>query len=292
MKTKFFSMLIALIVFSNAYSQSNLNDYKYIIVPNKFDFLKNEDQYQLNSLAAFLFKKYGFTALKEGGTYPADFSTNRCLALRSDVTKDPGMFKTKLKVVLKDCNDQIVYTSQIGNSREKEFSKAYHEAIRNAFKSFETVEYAYAPNENNPIVSTQPSANNNQSNEVVKEIQKLKEELETLKKEKETKVVETLPAITEKPEVKKVAVVNEPKQIETVETKKPSSNVLYAQEIANGYQLVDSTPKVVYRIIKTGASNVFLVENLSAIVYKKGDGWLLEHYTGNAIIKETLNIKF
>ena len=53
-------MLIALIVVSNVYSQSNLNDYKYVIVPNKFDFLKENDQYQLNSLAAFLFEKYGF----------------------------------------------------------------------------------------------------------------------------------------------------------------------------------------------------------------------------------------
>ena len=66
MKIKFFSMLIALIVVSNVYSQSNLNDYKYIIVPNKFDFLKEKDQYQLNSLAAFLFNKYGFLALKRG----------------------------------------------------------------------------------------------------------------------------------------------------------------------------------------------------------------------------------
>lgn len=290
MKIKFFSMLIALIVVSSVYSQSSLNDYKYVIVPNKFDFLKEKDQYQLNSLAAFLFKKYGFIALVEGDAYPSDLSRNRCLALRSDVTKGSGMFKTKLNVELKDCNDQIVYTSEVGESREKEFKKAYVEAIRNAFKSFETVEYSYVPKTNNAVVSTQTPSND--QSEVVKEIQKLKEELQTLKKEKEAKVVETLPAVDEQPVVKEAPTVKQPKVVEVTEVKHISSGVLYAQEIDNGFQLVDSSPKVLYKIKQSSLENIFLVEGKNAILYKKESHWVLEYYSNNSLKQETLNIKF
>ena len=152
MKTKFFSTLITCFIIVSAFSQTNLNEYKYIIVPNKFDFLSEKDQYQLNSLTEFLFNKYGFQAVMEGDKYPEDLMRNRCLALRSDVIKDSGMFKTKLNVVLKGCNDQVIYTSRQGESREKEFAKAYTAALRAAFKSFEAVNYKYEPKEENAEV--------------------------------------------------------------------------------------------------------------------------------------------
>ena len=95
------SIILGCLTFSKA--QSNLNDYKYVIVPNKFDFLKEADKYQLNSLTKFLFNKYGFTALLENENYPEDLAKNMCLGLRSDVISESGMFKTKLRVELKNC---------------------------------------------------------------------------------------------------------------------------------------------------------------------------------------------
>ena len=277
MKTKLFTALIACFIITNVFSQSNLNDYKYVIVPKKFNFLKQENKYLLNSLTKFLFEKYGFTAIVEGETYPDDFKQNRCMALKSDVLKDSGMFKTKLSVELKDCNDQVVYTSQIGESRIKEYDKAYNEALRNAFKSFETVNYSYVPNSKNEVTVAKKDVET--KNEVVQEIQKLKEEIQSLKKEKE-EVIE----VVEQP-VKEI----KPAKETVIEG---TSNVLYAQEIENGFQLVDSSPKVVYRIKSTNLDNVFLVENKSAIIYKNSDVWVLEFYSNNVLKQETLNIKF
>ncbi len=284
-------MLLALVVVSSAYSQSGLNDYKYVIVPNKFDFLKEKDEYRLNSLAAFLFKKYGFVALKEGETYPSDLDSNRCLALRSDVIKDSGLFKTKLQVELKDCNDRIVYTSPVGQSREKEFKKAYVEALRNAFKSFESIGYTYTPKESHTVAAVQTETKD--QNQVVEEIQKLKQEIQTLKKEKETQVVAAVQVKEKEPEpIKETPMVKEIKTVKAVVPEKPSSGILYAQEIENGFQLVDSSPKVVYRIIATGANNVFLIENRSGIIYKNGNDWVLEYYSDDSLKQEVLEIKF
>ncbi len=271
MKTKFFSVLITCFIVVSVFSQSNLNDYKYVIVPNKFDFLKEQDQYQLNSLTKFLFNKYGFEAIMEGDVYPVDLGGNRCLALRSDVLKESGMFKTKLTVELKDCNDQVVYTSVVGESREKEYKKSYVEALRQAFKSIENLNYSYVPNKNSATISTVKK----EATHAV-EIEKLKKEIKTLK-EAEKVVVETKP-IAEKVIKKSV--------------EEASSNVLYAQAIENGFQLVDSSPKVVYKIKSTGVNNVFLVENRSAIIYKKGNVWTLEFYADNTLLQEELNIKF
>ncbi|SFZ89282.1 hypothetical protein SAMN05428642_101115 [Flaviramulus basaltis] len=282
MKTKFFPIFIAFFIVTAVFSQSNLNDYKYVIVPKKFDFLKEQDQYQLNSLAQFLFNKYGFEALFEGDDYPEDLASNRCLGLRSDVIKDSGMFKTKLNVELKDCNDRVVYTSEVGESREKEYKIAFNLALRDAFKSIEALNYKYEPSEEimslaNPKVAAK--------SEVAQEIQQLKQEIQNLKKEKEAEVeVIQVEKITAEP-IKKEELVKE-NIIEGF------SNILYPQEIENGFQLVDSSPKVVYRIKKTNLNNVFLVENKSAIIYKKGDEWVIEYYTDSVLKQDVLNIKF
>lgn len=297
MKTKFLSLLIACFVVTTTFSQSNLNSYKYVIVPNKFDFLKEKDQYQLNSLTKFLFEKYGFIALMEGDNYPDDLTQNRCLALKSDVLKDSGMFKTKLGVEFKDCNDKVVLLTENGESREKEYAKAYTEALRNAFKQVEVLNYAYVPSKTSATTVARVETTNTAS-----EIEKLKAEIEALKQKKEevVEIVEVKEVVEEKPAQMpiKIGTTLEPK-IEVKETKtleagvkEVLASVLYAQEIENGYQLVDSTPKVVYKIKKTSIKDVFLVENKDATLYKKEGNWILEFYENNALKQQVLNIKF
>lgn len=289
MKTKLFSIIVTFFITASVFAQSNINNYKYIIVSNKYDFLKEKDQYQLNSLTKFLFNKYGFEAVMEGSQYPQDLISNRCLALDSDVTKDPGMFKSKLKVELKDCNDKVVFTSKIGESREKDYKTAYNLALRDAFKSIQALNYKYKPNEN--LTSINRTSQTQVKREAVEEIQQLKKEIQNLKKKK-TEVTSV-----EKPKVGTPKVVGNPKpkvvvQKPVLETKLDTINVLYAQAIDSGFRLVDNAPKVVYRIKNTNLKDVYLVEGKSAIIYKSGDLWFLEYYNENTKFIEKLNIKF
>ena len=284
MKAKLFTTLLACFIITSVFSQSNLNDYKYIIVPKKFDFLKQENQYRLNALTKFLFEKNGFTTVVEGEQYPDDLAGNVCMGLTSDVEKGKGMFKTKLSIVLKNCQGGVIYKSEVGESRIKEYDKSYAEALRNAFKSFETVDYKYTPNGNNSVIASNKVET---KNEVSQELQKLKEEIKSLKEEKKEAVKVAENKVSEIVEVP--AEATKTVQENVIEG---ASNILYAQEMANGFQLVDSSPKVVYRIKKTNLNNVFLVENKNAIIYKKGDDWVLEFYSNNSLIQETLNIKF
>jgi len=283
-------------VATTVFSQVSINAYKYVIVPNKYDFLKEKNQYQLNALTKFLFEKYGFEALMEGSDYPEDLAVNRCLALNADVLKDSGLFKTKLSIELKDCNGKTVFTSKVGESREKDYKSAYNLALRDAFESVEALEYKYKPNKNN--VAT-VAVNTTAKNETASEIAQLKQEIENLKKEKEAKVEKASEkqVSTEKAESLKQQVKKEEAKV-LVESKFPKENkipttqALYAQEIENGFQLVDRTPKVVYKIKKTGRENLFLVEGEDAVIYKSGNHWIYEYNTAEGVKQQQLNIKF
>ncbi|QXP72494.1 hypothetical protein H0I31_01980 [Tenacibaculum sp. AHE15PA] len=138
-------LFIFLMLSASIFAQKNINNYKYVIVPKKFDFVKKEDQYQTSSLTKFLFNKYGFTAILSDEKLPKDLFKNRCLALTGDVKNESGLFSVNTIIELRDCFNNIVLTSTKGKSKQKDYKKAYHESIRNAFKSIEAIEYNYVP---------------------------------------------------------------------------------------------------------------------------------------------------
>ena len=54
---KIIILLVLTISINSVFAQKSVNNYKYIVVPHQFEFLRSPDQYQLNSLAKFLFEK-------------------------------------------------------------------------------------------------------------------------------------------------------------------------------------------------------------------------------------------
>lgn len=285
--TKAFYIFSFLIISNlSSFSQSSINDYKYIIVPTQFDFLKEKDQYQINSLTKFLFNKYGYIAFMQDEDFPEDLRNNRCLALTADVVKSNALLKTKMQIELKDCNGNLIQSSDIGETREKEYAKAYNLAVRDAFKTFRYANYSYQPNENilakgtptTPITPVVAAENN-------EEIARLKREIETLKEEQ----VEVV-----KPEVN-VQMTEQKKVItslvELVEDYNSKGGLLYAQPIENGFQIVDTSPKKVMILQNSGVKDVFTVEGKKAIVYKKGDVWMYSE-SGDILKGEIINIKF
>jgi len=125
------------------YGQNSVNNYKYVLVPESYEFLASEDKYQLNSLTNFLFNKHGFKSFIRGKDLPEDLGENICNALLAKVEKKSALLVTKLLITLKNCKGEDIFTSSIGVSREKDYKTAYHEALRNAFKSVIQLNYKY-----------------------------------------------------------------------------------------------------------------------------------------------------
>lgn len=73
-----------------------------------------------------------------------------------------------------------------------------------------------------------------------------------------------------------------------------NENFLFAQPIANGFQLVDTTPKVVLKIFKTSQSEFYIAnsESKNGVVFKRNNEWFFEYYVNEKLISEKLNIKF
>ena len=140
----FFTLLIIALMSINLNAQS-VNDYKYVIVPEEFDFLKSPDQYQVNSLTKFLFNKYGFQAYLEKDKEILKNPIDPCDALYAEVNSESTFIQAKLTVTLKDCNDQVIFKTSEGRSKNKDYKKAYHAALREAFYDIEALKYSYDP---------------------------------------------------------------------------------------------------------------------------------------------------
>lgn len=138
-------LIFAFVSQSNGYAQSPIDQYKYIIIPKQFGFLKKENQYRVNSTTKYLFDQNGYTTLMQGENYPADLRKNPCLGAKVDILDESSAFMTKLFVVLIDCHDEEVFRTVMGKSREKSYDKTYIYALNNAFVSFETLSYSYNP---------------------------------------------------------------------------------------------------------------------------------------------------
>lgn len=133
MKPLALTLGIFLSFFISLNAQKSLSEYAYVLVPQQFDFQRGADQYQVNTLVRHLFREAGFNSI-----YDVELrGLPRCDGLYADLILDSNLFLTTMAVVLKDCNNNVVYLSDPGSSKEKEYRKSYHEAIRRAFRNIE-----------------------------------------------------------------------------------------------------------------------------------------------------------
>lgn len=131
--TRYLLLSLTLLLATTAISQNtNLSDYSYVVIPEQFDFLKDRNQFQMNSMTQFYLEKNGFNAFLADSAPNA----NRCDGLFANVEEIKTLFGTKLQVVLKDCKDKEVYRGQEGKSKYKEYDKSYQDALRKAFMGF------------------------------------------------------------------------------------------------------------------------------------------------------------
>ena len=127
-------------------------DYKYVIVKSKFDFVKSIDGYSTSSLTKFLFNKHGFTAFLDNEELPSSIANNRCNALFAEIKDNSGFLLTKSTIELRDCRGKLLLISKVGTSRVKSYKRAYYESISNAFKTIESFKIAKKPEKSKVII--------------------------------------------------------------------------------------------------------------------------------------------
>ena len=246
MKIKF--LLLTLLISAIGFSQS-INDYKAVIVPLKYDFTKTENQYRLSTMTKSNLLKAGFPAFYTNEEIPAEYG-DRCQLLYIDVKKDSGFLVTKLYVEFKNCYGKVVYTSEIGKSKEKDYETAYKESLDLAFVSISKLHYRYS---GNAVTSSSKIPHS-------------------------TTVV---PSLTIADAATPVVDMSDP-------------NLLYAQPTENGYQLIDKTPKVVMKLLKTSRPDSFIAikDGVQGSLNAKDNQWYFEYYQNDKLISEKVSVKF
>jgi len=292
---KEYVLVLFLLASFSAYSQNAVNSYKYVVMPEKFSFLKQKDQYSLNSLTKALLEDKGFTVYFDNNELPTEVANNKCGALAADVLEEKGMFTTGLTLLLKDCKGNIIFKSKEGKSREKEYKAAYKIALRDAFTSLDKISYTADTGSTNepvrPIMTKTASEASVKSTGAVAS-QTVQPIIVTNTLEATSKSTEVVTSQSVQPIIAPT-VSKAPANATNAATNQPEGT-LYVQAIANGYQLIDSTSKTVLTLLKTSAENYFIASSATAngIVLKKDDDWVFEYYKDGKLISEKLLVKF
>ncbi|MBV7530243.1 hypothetical protein [Chitinophaga sp. sic0106] len=272
---KGFSFFFLLLFSVAAFAQNSVNNYKYVLVPEKFSFQKEVHQYGLNTTTQMVLNGLGFDAMIDDKELPTDIAGNKCSALIADVEQRKAVFVTNLTLTLKDCRGNVLFKSKEGKSREKDYGAAYNEALRDALSSLSTLNYAYngtvqqsatpaaAPVTTTPAATAPATA----------------------------APVATAPAATTPVATAPAAAA--PVAAATAETKS-NGLTLYAQPTPTGYQLIDTTPKKVLSLYKTTVAEYFIADNGSdkGILFKRNGDWQFEYYKDGKLVSEKMQIKF
>lgn len=275
---KRYVLLFLLLSSFSVYAQNTINNYKYVVVPEKFSFLKQNDQYGLNSLTKALLAEKGFTVYLDNAELPSEIANNKCQALNAELLEKNSMFTTSLTLLLKDCQGNIVFKSKEGKSREKEYRVSYNLALRDAFTSLDGVTYAY-----NGTTNAQPAQPT---------VTTTAPPVATVNTTSQAATVTPPATVSATPAIATTVATTTAKPV-LVETNQPVGT-LYAQAVANGYQLIDTTPKIVLTLLKTSVQDYFIANNgtSNGIVLKKNDSWFFEYYKDGKLISEKLLVKF
>lgn len=122
------------IFFFSSISAQNINDFKYVIIPDSFaDF--GDNQYRLNYHLLRQVEAKKYEALKsDPTTWPEEVRKNPCLALTPNLKKGKQFLKNKITVNFKDCKNTEIASFE-GVSNEKEFAVGYPDALKIALQS-------------------------------------------------------------------------------------------------------------------------------------------------------------
>jgi len=139
-------LLVLSILFISAIgiAQPSLNDYNTAIIPAKFEFQKEDNQYRINATIKAFLKQKGFEVYLTSDVLPEGFMDYNCNKVFVNAVEESTMFKTALKLEFKDCRNNVLFSTDFGESREKEYSKVYNEVLLIALKSFDKAKYKYS----------------------------------------------------------------------------------------------------------------------------------------------------
>ncbi|WP_405369975.1 hypothetical protein [Nonlabens sp. Asnod2-A12] len=250
-----FAFLFFTITFFAVAQNQDLNDYKYIVVENQYDFQSEANEYRLNELIVFEFKKRNFNAFRNAAILPEDMNRGVCNALQLKIDKS-GSLTRNLILRLVNCAGDTVFTTKKGVGRTKSNDKAYFEALRDAMTSFDAVDYEFKE-----MLSVSPKAIDSKS-------------------------------ISDRPNVEIVAMIGESSHLENtskseknvVDDAAPSSEYEFTSKegyalmkSAKGFLIFDNNLPIGVALKKSNNAYLVHTSEFAGVGYMNGDNFVIEY---------------
>ena len=253
---KYLSILVFTLISSLSFSQSSLNDYEMALIPARFKFQNEDNQYRINSTIKSFLNQKGFEAYVSTDILPEGFLDYNCNKVFINVLEENTMFSTKIKIEFKDCKDVVLFTTDLGESREKDYAKAYNQALLLTLKSFDKAKYKFSGK----------TYYDDEAQEKIKS-----RDIENVSTEV-TRVIKS---------------ENETKYEKVEKTEKLEKVVLFVKVV----NLINKTEMSLY---KTSNPNVFLCKqnDKNGVVVSKNNIWFFEYIENDKVVSEKLDIKF
>ena len=117
-----------------ASAQAQFDAYKYVVVPVQFEAFREANQHKTSTLIKYFFDERG---------YPAIYDLGKPEAVYTRLNDTSNLFLTRVSLTFVDCEGKIVFETQEGRSKVKDYRDAYKAAIEQAFQSFNGMAYTY-----------------------------------------------------------------------------------------------------------------------------------------------------
>lgn len=177
------------ILVTTIFYAQKISGYQYIYVPETFTD-KKANKYGLDDLLIKKLKQNKYTIIKENKlNWPAELANNPCQVLTVEVSDTSNMFKNKVKIDFKDCENKSLLSLD-GTTYVKEFEPGMQDALANAAKNIPTsmpVEKSLVLQKEEPM-------------QVISKVESVKQEVAAV------------------PEIKTAQIVSAPKTVATAES--------------------------------------------------------------------------
>ena len=219
---KKFTLLLLAFISMASFAQKK----QAIIISSKFDFQEERNSYNINNMLKAILTSNNYEVYLDDEVLPIEIARNKCNALTGVLLDKSNLFVTKVKLQIKDCQNNLLFESAEVKSREKDFQLGFIEAIK--------------------LLSP--------------ELKKFK------------------PAVLEKNEV----------VVPSSEISTTTNSKYLCVEIANGYAIMDATPKVILQIYKTSNPTVFIADKfgVKGIFTKLNNKGVFEYYLNDKLVVE------
>ncbi|MGB0778156.1 MAG: hypothetical protein ACPGR7_09025 [Flavobacteriaceae bacterium] len=142
MKTRIV-LILAIFLSISGYSQVNLNDYKYAVIKNQYEFQREANSFRINELLEFLLEKKGFDVIYDDRKLPEDLISDPCKGVKVMLVDLSNMFTFKMRIDLVDCRNEVIYQGEVQKSKIKAYEKGYPDVVRKSFNSIAELPYEY-----------------------------------------------------------------------------------------------------------------------------------------------------